>query len=150
MNVVALLIGRGTTTQTITVTVPCLPLGSAPAQLLVQLVGASTPQKLTLNPESVIPSPCQALRAGTPTAMIGGVASIGITTIVAAGPLTPRSHGTPLPKGPLDRPQKPLTHPKGQPSLQVEVHARDHAADHPAQTQSAAPAAPAVAGSVTI
>lgn len=145
-NAVARLIGRGTTTQTITETVPFLPLESGPALQLVQLVGLLKPRKLILSLESVIPSLCLVLHGGILTVMTGGGVLIGLTIIAGVGLLIPLNHGTLLHKGPRDRPPKPPIPQKELPFLQAEVHVPVPEAGRPARIQSAAPAVPEAAG----
>lgn len=145
-NAVALSIGRDTTTQTITATVPFLPLELGPALQLVRLVGVSRHQNLILSLESVIPSLCLVPHAGILTVMTGDGASIGLTIIAGVDLLIPRNHGTLLRKEPRDRPPKPPIPRKELLFLQAEVRVHVPEADRPAQIQSAAPAVPEVAG----
>lgn len=145
-NAVALLIGRGTTTRTITETVPFLPLELGPALQLVLLVGALTRQNLILSLESVIPSLCLVLLVGILTATIGDDASIGLTIIAGVDLLIPRNHDTLLHKGPRDRPPKPPIPQKELLFLQAGVHDHVPEADRPARIQSAAPAVQEAAG----
>lgn len=146
MNAVVLSTGRGITTQTITGTVPFLPLESGPALQLAPLVGLLTPQKLILSLESAIPSLCLVLHDGILTAMTGGDALIELTIIAGVDLLIPRNHGTLLHKGPRDRPPKPPIPPKELPSLQAEAHVPVPEVDRPARIRSAAPVALEVAG----
>lgn len=146
MNAVALLTGRGITTQTITETVPFLPLELGLALQLARLVGLLTPQKLILSLEFVILSLCLVLHGEILTAMTGGDVLTELTIIAGVDLLIPRNHGTLLHKGPQDRPPKPPIPPKEPLSLQAEAHVPVPEADRPARIQSAAPAVPEVAG----
>lgn len=145
-SAVALLIGRGTTTRTITETVLFLPLESGPAPLLVRLVGGLTPQNLILSLESVIPSLCLGPPGETRTAMTGDGVLIELTIIAEVGRLIPLNHGTLLHRGPRDRPPKHPIPQKELLFLQAEVHVHVPEADRPALIRSAAPAVPEVAG----
>lgn len=145
-NAVALSIGRGTTTRTITATVPFLLLELGPALQLVQLVRVLRPQNLTLSLEFVIPSLCLVPHAGILTAMTGDGVSIGLTIIAEVDLLILHNRGTLLPKEPRDRPPKPPI-PQNEPLfLQAEGRVHVPEADRPARIQSAAPAVLEVAG----
>lgn len=146
MNAVALSIGRGTTTRTITETVPFLPLESGPALQLVRLVAVLKPRSLISSLEFVIPSLCLVPHGGILTVTTGGGVLIGLTIIAGVDLLIPRNHGTLLHKGPRDRPPKPPIPQKELLFPQAEVRVRVPEADRPARIQSAAPVVPEVAG----